>query len=155
MGMRKSVTKVRAPPQTLRGENSVGVGTIPMEPTVRSVSPCTTTSPGLGPQKPVPMNANVSFLGVILLVNHSIMEKGGGDKSILSDILGHLNHTNTDVETWMEEVKFQFEFEIHFNLDIFFSLFLCIHTGFGITSCLVRANEKFNLTGGCLNILKG
>lgn len=99
------------------------------------------------------------LLGVILLVNiplnHSIMEKGGGDKSILSDILGHLNHTNTDVETWMEEVKFQFEFEIQFNLDIFFSLFLCIHTGFGITSCLVRANEKFNLTGGCLNILKG
>lgn len=55
----------------------------------------------------------------------------------------------------MAEVKFQFEFEIQFNLDIFFSLFLCIHTGFGITSCLVRANEKFNLTGGCLNILKG
>lgn len=91
---------------------------------MRSVSPCTTTSPGLGPQKPVPMNANVSFLGVILLVNiplnHSIMEKGGGDKSILSDILGHLNHTNTDVKTWMEEVKFQFKFEIQFNLDIFF-----------------------------------
>lgn len=47
-------------------------------------------------------------------------KKGEGDKSILSDILGHLNHTNTDVETWMEEVKFQFEFEIQFNLDIFF-----------------------------------
>lgn len=87
--------------------------------------------------------------------NHSIMKKGGGDKSILSDILRHLNHANTDVETWMEEVKFQFEFEIQFNLDIFFSLSLCIHTGFGIASCLVRANEQFNLTGGCLNILKG
>lgn len=55
------------------------------------------------------MNVNVSFLGVILFVNiffnYSIMKRGG-DKFILSDILGYLNYINIDVEIWMEEVKF-------------------------------------------------
>ena len=60
MATLRSVTWGRDQPLTLRGGKCVAVSTTQTGSTARSVSPCSMTSPGLEPQRAVPMNAHVS-----------------------------------------------------------------------------------------------
>ena len=60
MATLRSATWGRDQPLTLRGGKCVAVSTTQTGSTARSVSPCSTTSRGLEPQRAVPMNAHVS-----------------------------------------------------------------------------------------------